>query len=382
MKVERDQLIRRLESVQAGLASQKEILEQSKSFVFKNGFVYTFNDELFCRCPSGFDESICGAVPAEKTLKVLNKMKSDELDVTATDSELVFSRKGTARLRMENEITLPIDSVEIPEEWQKLPDDFVEAIEVVQQCTAGTDHNRQELTCVHIHPDKIEATDRTQICNWPMKTGVKEATLIRQSSIKNVIGLGIVEFAESRAWVHFRNSDGAVLSCRRFVEKYPDIEKALRVEGEKVTLPKGLADETDCASEFSSENEKDRVLVELSKGKVRIKGVGISGSYDSGARKSPYSGPSMNFLISPELLLRLFKKHNDCILSPNRLKVDGGKYTWVVYLATANQEQTKEDLATDDEETKQEVTLEELKRPEIVALSKRKKNIKREEEEE
>src|SRR5687768_12406403 len=51
MRVDRENLLRALESVTAGLA-HREIIEQSGSFVFKDGNVITFNDEIACTATS------------------------------------------------------------------------------------------------------------------------------------------------------------------------------------------------------------------------------------------------------------------------------------------------------------------------------------------
>ena len=63
MKIQREELIRKLESVQPGLAV-RETIEQSSTFVFYHGDVHTLNDEVYCRCPSGLDPKAKAAVPA------------------------------------------------------------------------------------------------------------------------------------------------------------------------------------------------------------------------------------------------------------------------------------------------------------------------------
>ena len=48
MKINRKDLIKVLKKVQPGLASQ-EIIEQSGAFVFTDGRVFTYNDEIAVR---------------------------------------------------------------------------------------------------------------------------------------------------------------------------------------------------------------------------------------------------------------------------------------------------------------------------------------------
>ena len=80
MKVNREELLRNLESVQAGL-SRREILEQSDCFVFGGKRVVTYNDEVSCRGPSGLDDSFRGAAKADKLLEVLREYPVEGVEV-------------------------------------------------------------------------------------------------------------------------------------------------------------------------------------------------------------------------------------------------------------------------------------------------------------
>jgi hypothetical protein len=67
-QVNREVLLQQLESVQAGLSS-REIIEQSSCFVFKDGNVVTFNDEVSCSRPCELG-SFTGAVQAAPLLSI------------------------------------------------------------------------------------------------------------------------------------------------------------------------------------------------------------------------------------------------------------------------------------------------------------------------
>jgi len=72
MKVNREAFLQCLETVQPGL-STREVVEQASSFIFKEGEVFSFNDELFCRNKSTLNSSFQGAVKADKLLNLLRK---------------------------------------------------------------------------------------------------------------------------------------------------------------------------------------------------------------------------------------------------------------------------------------------------------------------
>lgn len=336
-RVNREKFLHCLENVQPGL-SPRGIVQQSDAFIFKDGTVTTFNDEVACRMPSGLSKELSCAVPSVKLLEILRKLVEDELEVEEKDSELIVTGKSRQfGIRIEKDITLPVDTVEQPTEWIKLDDGFCEAINIVQQCV-GRDESRFCLTCVHIHPEWLEACDGQQLCRWKLVTPIESSTLVRQSSIKSVVSLGMSEFNETKNWLHFRNSQGLILSCRRYVENYPDITSYLNVDGEPVTLPKSLGEATDKAAVFASENsDAQHVMVKLKPGKLEIKGTGITGWFRE-VKKLKYEGRGMEFLIAPQLLIDLVKRHTDCLISNNRLKVISGSYIYVSCLTNPNAE--------------------------------------------
>lgn len=329
IRVEREKFLQVLETVQPGL-SPREIVEQSSSFVFKGGRVITFNDEVACSRTSGLPLDFTGAVQAAPLLTLLGKLVEEELELQIGEGELlVLGKKRKAGIRMEATITLPVDSVEQPTEWQQLPEDFSDAVDMVQQC-ASKDESQFALTCVHLHPRWMEACDNFQITRYKLVTGVVKACLVRKEALRHITGLGMTKFAETETWLHFSGPSELQLSCRRYTEQYPDLAAYLKVEdGQPLTLPKGLAEATEKAQIFSAENpDNDQVLVELRPQKLRIKGQGNSGWF-SEVKTIAYDGPELSFLISPKLLTELTKRVNDCEISKDRLKVSGGKWIYL-----------------------------------------------------
>ena len=73
MKIKRAELLSTLTALRPGLAS-KEIIEQSTSFIFSDGRVVTYNDEVAVQHPVDLD--IIGAVQGKELFALLNKLKS------------------------------------------------------------------------------------------------------------------------------------------------------------------------------------------------------------------------------------------------------------------------------------------------------------------
>jgi len=339
VKVNRELLLQQLESVQPGL-STREIVEQSSCFCFRGGMVFTFNEEIACSHECNLP--LEGAIQAAPFLAILRKLPDEELEVVEAEGEIqLFGKRRTLGIRRESDFLLPIDSVELPKKWKPLPAEFLEAIGIVQTCV-GKDESFFSMTCVHVHPDYLEACDNTQLCRYALTTNVREEFLVRGSSVKHITSLGMIEFSETKSWLHFRSSSGLILSCRRYIEEFPDLSKLLKCRGIKTTLPKGLVEAAEKASVFSAENvDANQVTIELRPGKLRIRGQGISGWYTE-TKKIQYDGEPILFLVSPQLLSEITQRYNECEISQERLKVEGKGFTYVTCLGAPAAEKETE----------------------------------------
>jgi hypothetical protein len=338
-KVNREELLNCLQSITPGL-SKKPIIEQSNAFVFQNGLILTYNDEIACRIPSPIGKAVTGAVKAEKLLELIGKLPDEKLHIDATDEELLITSNRIKTIDgkkqdvpgdresgvlLEKEIMLPIDQVDKTTTWTKLHPDFSEAVRTVQY-SAGTDQSTVTVF-LHIHPDWVEATDDEQICRWKLKTGFSQPTLVRQSSIKHITSLGLDEFCETKEWIHFRHSESKlVLACRRYLEKYPVLDTILNqeVKTSDITFPKGLVQETDLADIFSSENaDGNWVTVNLMPDKIKVVGKGSSGWLRGKSKPIDYKGKATTFRIAPQLLVEVINKYPACLIASDRLRVEG-----------------------------------------------------------
>lgn len=346
MRINRLRLLQQLECVEPGL-STREVTEQSSCVVFQEGRVFTFNDEVSCSAECDLDAH--GAVHAAPLLSILRKLVEDEIDVEVGEDEMkIIGKRRSIGLRMESQILLPIGAVKPPKRFTDLHPEFCEAVNIVQQC-ASKNEAFFNVTCVHVHPNWVEACDNYQLSRYDLETGVKQPFLVRRDAIKHIQQLGMTQFGETESWVHFRNTNGLVMSCRRYVEQYPDLSKLLKVKGSKMTLPKGLTEAVERASIFSAENtEQDEVMVDLSPGRVRVRGTGISGWYKE-TRKINYDGAPLSFMIPPQLFITIVKRFNDCEVTKDKLKVDGGKFIYVTTLGEVSASNDRKKTAVEVE---------------------------------
>jgi len=335
MKIRRTELLRTLEEVSAGLAT-RALIEQSNCFAFQDGEVITFNDEVACRKSADF--GITGVVQATPLLALLGKLSEEELDIQQTEEELKIKAGKNRRsgIRRVEEVLLPLDSLESPKKWRKLPENFQEAIGVVVSC-ASTDESQSLLSCVHITSEYLEACDVYQLARYPIKVPVTRSVLIKREAIKHVSQMRAVKVSETDAWFHFCNESGLILSCRTFAEEYPSLDELLEVDGSEMRFPAGLADAVSKAEVFLSESDLDSMMfVGLKKGRLRLRGEGASGWYEERS-KVEYDGEPMEFSVSPRLLMDMSKKSDKCIVGESRLKIAGGSFIYVSCMGLAEE---------------------------------------------
>lgn len=340
MKINRESFLNDLNMVKAGL-SPRELIEQSSCYIFQNRMVYTFNDEVSCRKEIGLN--ITGAVQSTTLLSILEKMEDEELKVRENENgELEFRGKGKGfGITKDAEIFLPIDRVEVPEKWKDLPKEFTEAVGMVGHCVS-MDESKFILTCIHLHPDYVEATDNLQIMRCNVVTGLKESVLIRGTSLAHITSLAMDKFSLTKSWIHFKNEQGLIFSCRRYSENYPELQKFLTFKGHKIVIPKGLMEASDRAGVFAVDKTGDPLIeVSLREGKIRITGKGLTGWYKE-VRSVAYGGPPLAFVISPELLKQISEKHSDAELTEDKLKVVGGSWVYVTVLGRPDEEKEEE----------------------------------------
>ncbi len=342
MQVNRQKFLEHLQLLDAGL-SPKETVDQSSHFVFKDGEVMTFNGEIACRKKSMLNGEVEGAVSALQLKKMLEKMTEEEIGIDVTKNIFkITGHKKETEFNLDSEILLPIDQVEPPEKWRKLPEGFADAVNMVYQC-ASTEEQFFHLTCVHIHPNWLEASDNIHATRYTIDTGFKDSALVRHTSIKHIVDLGMTKVSETETYVHFKAPSGLIFSIRKFSDEFPDLEQFIQVEGTPVVLPKSLAEGTGRAEILSSEDkEANRVRVRLKSGRLILKAEGVSGKHREWTDKIKYKGAPVDFYISPSLLTQIIEKHDKAVISSNRLAVKGENYVYVSYLAPVRKD-TKDD---------------------------------------
>lgn len=326
MKTSKEKLQKAIDTVSIGLAT-KEMIEQSTSYIFKNGMVQTYNDEISVQYPVEIE--IEGAVKAQEFRQLISKVKGDEVDIEVEDNQLLLSAGRTkAGLLLQSEIKLPVDEVRLGKKWHTLPEDFVQALKFTM-AAASKDMSRGVLVCVHIDEEFVSASDSYRIAQYKMVCAIGcDSFLIPAHVCSKIVGYDIEKVNLHEGWVSFKTKDDAVISCRTYQEKYVDVSAYLNAEGEEFSFPSQLKDMLERVGVFSKRDYilDEHVDVTIGKGRISLRAESPSGWIEEKAGID--TKVECEFAITPYLLRDICDKKHTAVLDKTRMmfSADNWKY--------------------------------------------------------
>lgn len=326
MIVYRKELLASLEACAPGL-NTKENVEQSQCYTFRDGKVSTFNDLIFCQHDVPID--FTGAVPSRQLRETLQKLTEDELDISATDSELRM--KGTGRrvvIKFTKELYLPFSSIETPEHWVDVAPAFSDALPLAADC-CSKDGAPPEFDCVSFTENSITACDKYQAIRFSVPTELKPC-LVSGVGCKSVNSLGVSDSCETENWVHWRTFTGLRVSVRKSIGDYPQLEVFDNPAIAEVEIPHSVSEAMLRATPFLSESADGRLgQIALKSGSLSVRAKNIYGWYEE-RHDVEYDGPDLVFSVNPKLIGTLLKHGEPVKVTENTLRVDGESYSYVV----------------------------------------------------
>ena len=346
MKVDRKHLLTTLGHLKPGLAN-KEIIEQSTSFIFTEGKVLTYNDEVAVQAPVE-ELGFVGAVKAKEFISLLEKLKDDEIDLSVPSGAelLVKMKKSSAGIRLEQDTTAIHDiirGVGEPAEWWELPATFLPAA-LFCSFSAGSDMTKPLLTCLCFSGRDVWASDNFRATHYDMGAAAElqfqEPLLIPASIIKDLRGYAPIEFSMTNGWAHFRNDAGVIFSCRVMEGTYPeDVIRKIVLAGDeakaqRVKLPEGVTEALERAGIFSSSStlkvaNDNRVSISLEEGLLTLRGEGAAGWFEEESRVR-YQGAPVEFEVSPDVLQEILTYTHEATIGERVLRFKGENFTHAV----------------------------------------------------
>jgi len=218
--------------------------------------------------------------------------------------------------------------------WTALPEDFCHYLSFA---IGGCSNNmsRPILTCVNINKDgTMDSSDGFKVlrCNTGEALLV-DTFLIPAHCAMEVIKIKPTQVAESDGWAHFKNKKGTVLSCRTFLESFPDVSHLLSVEGIEATFPKSMEEIVERAHVFAERNHilDESIEITLGDNKIHVKAQSETGWIEESANMR-YKEATLTFNITPYLLLDILKETATFIIADKKIKFEGAGWEYISML--------------------------------------------------
>lgn len=342
MKIDRQKLQEALAIVKPGLAT-KELLEQTTSFAFLGTRVVTYNDELSVSHPvEGLD--FRGAIKAEELYGLLSRLNKGEVDVELTKKELLIQcGRVKAGLALEREIELPIEEeIGLIEDWHSIPDQaqFAKHLKFAMQTCSG-DMSQQKLTCVCVRKNGlVQGSDGFRLVQCKGKKMPVEDFLVSATLVSDIIKIKPQEISISSHWVHFKNAEGTIMSCRTMSIKYLDqssIDVVLDTNVRyTITFPSKVEDMLERVRQIAKKDFAfdEAVFVSIEGGKIVMRAESEDTKSWVEEKASIVTDVDVSFRITPMLFDDILKETRICTLAED---MRGAKFTaedgnWEYYI--------------------------------------------------
>ena len=332
MKIERLVLKKALEHVKPGLVNDN-IIDQTDSFIFKNNFVYTYNEDCFFRHPIELDFE--GSIKAEEFYKYISTIKQEKIEIEIKDNQfLVKTRKSKASFLLQHDIQLPINTIQEVREWCDVGAEFADQLKLATDCCSH-DLSNGLLNCVHLTPKYIEAGDIYQFVKQSTELELKENILLPVDSVKEIIKIKPTAFSIVDSYIYFTDGD-LICGCKRVEENYPNTDKAYKCdESIEGILPDNIDELIEKAEIFAKRDTSmdEDVNVCFENSFFWIRATSQNGSkFEEKTRLVDDIEKDISFSISVSLLRNLSKKTNHFSIGSNRVLFETESMTYVAII--------------------------------------------------
>lgn len=315
MKINKAELLKQLDQLKAALAS-KDIIEHSNHFAFLGDKIAAYNDDIALSVPT--DINVVGAVPAAELIKLLNRLKTEEINMEIEGGELKFqSGKTIGGIKFDPEVRLPLEELGHMKKWRAVPEDLLPAIKTCL-FSASKDMSKPKLTCVHIAENRVESSDSFRLTVVTIEKELAFEMLIPAMNAQYLVRYDMEKYCQTDGWVHFKTKDNLIFSSRIYLEEYPDLARFLEIEDAiKIKFPKALMESLERAEVFgkSTIDIDSEISVYIEKKKIMVKGQNDIG-WSEESLKMAYSGDPIEFKIHPD-------QFRDILTRTRKVSIDG-----------------------------------------------------------
>lgn len=291
MKINRIEFLIALKQVMPGIESDSVLLEGSDSFIFHDGYIHTYNDNISVSIPFLITDknngNVSGAIKAKDFYNLLNRYSGDSIHlIPKKDKWILKSENAVAELTLlENTLIDKVKGLfDDKNKYINIPEKFIEGISI---CLFSS--NKSVLAGIFVENEIITSTDEIRINWYNVGVSINNSFWIADEAAKELIKLNnLKSISISDSWVHFKTEDKTIFSCKRLnQENYPikmikDLVERNQKEKTDISnkLPEGLMAAINRAAALSTNIESfDTIKLTFSNENIEVYSERASGKY-------------------------------------------------------------------------------------------------------
>jgi len=284
--------------------TNKAISVQAGCVTFRDDIITTESPFFSVSCP--LKSGIHGSFNLTDFLKIVGQIKAGtEINIEKTPKTLKLSvTEGEKKLQfaLKAQWEFPASALPIPadKDWNDIPNGFTDGLANTFPITKKSANPSNHLHCVHITPKYFAATDGSRVVMRAVKNHFSKPVILPANSIKELLKINPVHYAQVGPHLFFRNEQGVVYSLSEFLDQFPEIGHLFKMKlGPEITTTEAFRETVETANSMDAQ----RIELHFRESKnVTLTAMTQSGPI-RGVCPIEYDGPNFNIKIRPEFML-------------------------------------------------------------------------------
>ena len=262
MKVNTKQLQQYLKTLQPAVSSSGYV-DDLKSVYFTGKTLAAFNNQIYISIP--FETHFTGSVPGKEFNDVMQKIKSEEVDLELdkTCNSLYVKGGKTKASLVCNEIEeghFALKFMDTEMDWKPLSRDFMDGINLVKFSTEKNDA-RPQYNCVFVDKNTITGASNTRAFIYTLSDDIEDSFLIPVSVVNELSKFeNITHFCYAKPikdvmpCLYFKDEHGIIFfSSTIDTYGFPNCAPVFEGEGSEIIFPEEIKKAIQTAAIFTEE---------------------------------------------------------------------------------------------------------------------------------
>lgn len=308
-----------------------DLAEFGQYVYFLKNKIMAYNGNVCIVIPTENDVEV--ALPIEEFEKFINRISAKEIDMVVGENVELKAGRAKATFAKNDEI---LDSakklnINIPTDFEELPEDFIAGIKLVQY-SVSKDMGREDQTFVKVEDNTLVSTDNFRVSEVTMSSDLPKM-FIAGGVLKYLISYNVTSYSIDEGVIYFKTKDDMYFMTRLGNVNFVEYEHLFDVNGDKFTFPKDMDKLIDTASvTVDGISDIDKMVKVVIDNNV----IKLSSKNDIGMveveEELENNSVTASFFINPEFMMDVLKVTNEAIITDNLILFNTDNFRQLIAL--------------------------------------------------